>query len=1104
MSQKPQSQNHNDKNPKDIRHQLRETVEHFEHFLPAQASIKDFVHHNTLHGFQHLPFQEAVVAAEGYNGACGFLEEKQFRKFYQQGRINDTDLVHVLKDDKDFVLEEIFFQYQACEITIQDLLLTFLVYPFSNLTDSQLSWQIEEINALESFQDEVKSASRDKLIKYHQAESGNYQESQAIHDLWDACLEKLELEHFILHPEEMLDLSIEQINKILKITINSDEDSAPGHHGVHRKMQKQANIEFGTLISQVGTTITLRGLLQALTGEDILDEIRPLMIRYVSSYLDEGMAAWNQDRTKGFYQRWRSNAHSDLLWVFDTLPDWHDTLESLPDESIDVVIQQLQFLDLPQERWCKYLDCLVMELPGWSGMFLWRQNNPGYAGLHDIPVEMMDYLAVRLVLERLFAKRLCSEQWQFDANLDMFRWYFRRHRSEFLVRYSLFNKRLPEYLTTQAQRQLERARHGNVDNHSWQSLGDVFWTWQHTPAAGGSSGFSIFNHAWKLFYLAQHLGMNAGMVRKLTEQQIQQIFQCLDILTKNKRGFIWLQAYEHHYREQILNMLVNNKNRGNWRTRESRPEAQTVFCMDEREEAFRRHLEELNPNIETLGAAAHFNVFIDWKGADDDQLTTLCPVVAVPAHEIHEKPAPNYLGTFKNHKERYDLRHKFKNLLHQESHRNLLSSALLIAAAAPGALLLLLGKILAPLKTGQSIDKTIHDFEGSLPTDIEVTCKNPVDNPTPDNHQIGFTNQEQADRVEALLRNMGLLDQFAPLVVIFGHGSISQNNPHLAAYDCGACSGRHSGPNARTYAVAANRPEVRAILSERGITIPEDSWFLGAEHNTCDESITWYDLEKVPEHLQSALKKLKGEIFHVSQLSAHERCRRLASAPKNPSIQEAFDHIVGRSYDITQARPELGHATNAVAFIGRRSLTQSAFLDRRGFLISYDPTTDHDGTVIERLLLANGPVGAGISLEYYFSTINNDIYGSGSKITHNVSGWFGVMDGTNSDLRTGLPRQMIEIHEAMRLQVIVEAKVDMLTEIYGRQPALQELIGNGWILVCAIDPDSGEISEFKIGQGFVPWQGDVRQLPTVEKSIDWYDGIDYPLAPALIAQKEAC
>ena len=169
---------------------------------------------------------------------------------------------------------------------------------------------------------------------------------------------------------------------------------------------------------------------------------------------------------------------------------------------------------------------------------------------------------------------------------------------------------------------------------------------------------------------------------------------------------------------------------------------------------------------------------------------------------------------------------------------------------------------------------------------------------------------------------------------------------------------------------------------------------------------------------------------------------------------------MARANDFSQARPELGHATNAAAFIGRRSMSQGAFFDRRVFLISYDPNQDPEGTVLEAILLAAGPVGAGINLEYYFSTVNNERYGCGTKITHNVTGLFGIMEGTSSDLRTGLPKQMIEIHEAMRLQVVVEASIEVLTRIYQRQPPLQELIGNGWLLLSAKDPDSGAIHVF--------------------------------------------
>ncbi|MCB1863751.1 MAG: DUF2309 family protein, partial [Gammaproteobacteria bacterium] len=181
--------------------------------------------------------------------------------------------------------------------------------------------------------------------------------------------------------------------------------------------------------------------------------------------------------------------------------------------------------------------------------------------------------------------------------------------------------------------------------------------------------------------------------------------------------------------------------------------------------------------------------------------------------------------------------------------------------------------------------------------------------------------------------------------------------------------------------------------AERGIEVPEDTWFIGAEHNTCDELITLYDPGDLPAALESALTELRRVLDQACERSAHERCRRFASAPRDPTPAQALRHVVERSRDFSQARPELGHATNAAALVGRRSMSQGLFLDRRAFLVSYDPTQDPSGTVLEGILLAVGPVGAGINLEYYFSTVNNERLGCGTKTPHNVTGLFAVMEG---------------------------------------------------------------------------------------------------------------
>jgi len=1085
-----------------IRERLRHVVEHLEHVLPGQAAIKDFVHHNTLHGFEHLPFPEALQAACAVTGTYGYLPSEEFRSLFAQGRIDREDLEQVIQDTTALKAGEAIFKSGEREVRRLDVYLATLLYPFEAVTGYQLNWQIEELDALRAFQSDVDESSRRQLLAAAGA-SGQSGEAAAIEALWNACLHVLDLDHFILHPEELLDLTPEQAERMLSQVV-PDEDHPEGQPIMDRLILKEAQRQLEKLFAAVGDRLTLEGMLQVLTGQDLLEEIRPLLIRYLASFLDQGFAAWHgRDRAQGFYAMWRASAARDLAWVFEELPDWADSLDALPDDSLDTVIIELRWLGLPEEKWDAYLERLALELPGWSGMFLWRHNRPGYDGLDQVKVDMMDYLAVRLVLERLFAQKLCRELWQIEASLDVIRWYFRHHLPEFLVRNTFFNHRLPEYLATLAQRQFNCSDACGIDEQQWLHLAHLIWTWQRSPVSDRKAGgYSVFRSAWPLFRLAQHLGLCAADVRKLNIAQVDMMFSCMEALEEQQSGFLWLQAYERHYREQLFNALANNHGRGRWQQRNTQPDAQVVFCMDDREEGIRRHLEEHNPNIETLGAAGFFGVPINWRGLDDEKVTPLCPVVVTPAHEVREKVQAGQDAREQTHRKRRSLRLRIKDLVYQETRRNLLLSTLLILVSAPVALLILTSKVFAPLRLGRWSDGLREAFDLQVPSEVAVTAENPNLPATPENPRVGFTDNEQADRVQGFLRTIGLQQGFAPFVVMMGHGSMSQNNPHLAAYDCGACSGRHGGPNARAFAAMANRPEIRALLRQRGIDIPADTWVLGAEHNTCDEAISWYDTDRIPESMQDRFAQLKSELMIATVGSAHERSRRFASAPRNPSRERAMHHIAARAKDFSQARPELGHATNAAALIGRRSMSQGAFFDRRVFLISYDASQDPEGTVLEAILLAAGPVGAGISLEYYFSTVNNEQYGCGSKVTHNVTGLFGVMQGASSDLRTGLPRQMIEIHEAMRLQVVVEASTEVLTKIYQRQPPLQQLIGNGWMLLSAKDPRSGEITVFKPEAGFIPWQGKVEPLPMVASSTDWYRGRHEPLTPALIENRD--
>jgi uncharacterized protein YbcC (UPF0753/DUF2309 family) len=198
-------------------------------------------------------------------------------------------------------------------------------------------------------------------------------------------------------------------------------------------------------------------------------------------------------------------------------------------------------------------------------------------------------------------------------------------------------------------------------------------------------------------------------------------------------------------------------------------------------------------------------------------------------------------------------------------------------------------------------------------------------------------------------------------------------------------------------------------------------------------------------------------------------------------------HVEERSEHLAEPRPEYGHCTNAVCIVGRRGLTRGLFLDRRAFLVSYDANLDPNDQSLTGLMAAVVPVCAGISLEYYFSFVDNDHYGCGTKLPHNVTGLVGVMDGHASDLRTGLPWQMVEIHEPVRILFVIETTPERLTRVVNASASLKQLVENRWIRVATIDPASGRV-HVRRNSGFEEFQGPVERLPVALSSSEWYAG----------------
>jgi uncharacterized protein YbcC (UPF0753/DUF2309 family) len=248
-----------------------------------------------------------------------------------------------------------------------------------------------------------------------------------------------------------------------------------------------------------------------------------------------------------------------------------------------------------------------------------------------------------------------------------------------------------------------------------------------------------------------------------------------------------------------------------------------------------------------------------------------------------------------------------------------------------------------------------------------------------------------------------------------------------------------------------------------------------------------FDLDALPATHEGDLSQVREALETARAWNAHERARRFESFPPDASPGDALRHVEERSEHLAEPRPEYGHCTNSFCIIGRRSLTRGLFLDRRAFLASYDAGQDPNGESLAAVLGAVVPVCAGISLEYYFSFVDNDRYGCGTKLPHNVTALLGVMDGHASDLRTGLPWQMVEIHEPVRCLFVVETTPDRLMKVVKASEALTRLIDNRWIRVATVDPESGRV-HIRRSDGFEEFDGPVERLPAAFSSAEWYSG----------------
>ena len=1001
------------------RMQLRALILLSSEIIAQYWPMRTFIHHNPLHGLEALHFEEAAQRAQQLLGGKSYLPNELFRDYVRSGRI--------------------------------------------------LPHQIDAA---------LKARAHD-----HQITLGNQKISQF--DVLRAHL----LQGISAPPEDVLDAMIAR--RADRTVIHALADHVT--RGLKpADMEARANEDRAAL----GRRLTLAAWCDRTLGTQITEQINREMIKWCEAFLDEEHAAWSMPgREKGFYGAWKFLAEQE--WSPCGIADSRRKIGRLPTIPEDALLEHLAALGIPSEAWQDYLALHFAAMPGWAGFIKWRADQTDYEWQQVYPIDLVQYLAARLWYERELVQQACREERGIDGNVEAIRGVVALENVPKVDRTGPHSRASSWRLLALANA-LEIAPSALIDTAP-ETLNTLLeWL----------DGFPESDHG-PVWLQAFETGYQEQLIEKLrpnlsdspaattVRPQSQAVF-CIDVRSESFRRhletvgdydtfgfagffivFIRYQAMGSHHDTDQFPVIMKAKNsvrevpRPYQRQMLSRHRAGTKLLH-----AGHALVHDLKENVvtpyvmvESLGWFYSLpligkTVFAAWyqkwtallRRLFVPPVSTSLTVDKLSRGEVTEMLAAEQRGIIRRAlQERFGDRDLNLSLDRLEFLRK---------------------RALDETDSGQ------HAPKGSLSSDEEAAFIDALRTQYRINQggafsrmeritRMGFTPSEQAFTVETALRMMGLTGNFARLVLFCGHGSTSDNNPFEAALDCGACGGNTGKANARVLAIMANKPQVREALARNGLIIPQDTYFIAGQHDTTTDTVELFDLEDIPHTHSNDLLRLSRDLEEAGRRNSRERCGRFPEITSALSRGKAARETRRRSGDWSQVRPEWGLSGNATFIIGRRALTQGVDLGGRAFLHSYDHQEDATGRLLEIVMTGPQVVGQWINMEHYFSTVDTEVYGSGSKIYHNVVGRFGIMSGPQSDLRTGLAWQAVmdgprPYHEPMRLFTLIEAPRERILQIIQRHRVLQHFYDNEWVRLAALDPDEKKFYYYIPKQGWTP------------------------------------
>jgi len=812
-------------------------------------------------------------------------------------------------------------------------------------------------------------------------------------------------------------------------------------------------------LKQITKNMTLYEINDILFHRDDKEVIEKSVIEYITRFLDESQATLPMANRE--------------LGMFETFKLYEDF--DYPHDSETFVEEALVKLRVKNKE--RYLLNHILKLHGWAGFIKYRSEDPDYYAQQKYPSSLMDYMAIRLYYEVVYIEHRKIN------NFDLLHEYTLKNGAYVVLKMIKYKYNLPgKYIDAME------------DSKNYEDILER--------------------------YVQEELQLDAKQVHlsndilKNTEIPLVELAKIMEVL-REEEGYIWLKSLEDTYIHSFIDEMKLTDE-----VEAERPLASATLCLDVRSETMRRSIESTG-NYTTYGAGGFLGFPIAFVEFDKAHEQLLCPAVVKPGNIVFELAKETDDDDYASKK---TINKTTKKVI-SDLKNNPYTPYIMVEAIGWIFGINLFGKTFAPQKTEKffsnfkakkpkttyTLDKLsdeeiemyvnklhiriidevlvnnsshkysqqeVQEIRDHLVLGNELSLEIPLDllnklsnsyNISAEDYafqkqklaKVGFTLEEKVEYLYNFLTMIGQVDNFAEFVILSGHASVSDNNPFESALDCGACGGSSSLPNNRALCMIANSKEVREAISKKGILIPDDVKFIPSLHITTTDEIIFHDTDILSEEEMKRFSKVMEDFKKASSMARYERVAQL------PYTTTQNDIMI-KSMDWSETRPEWGLAGNMGVFAGPRKSIKHMPFGNRLFMHSYDSSLDNENAdILTRIF--NGPlvVGEWINLEHYFSTVDNAIYGAGSKVYHNVVSKVGVFNGNYSDLKIGLPTQSVFLegeayHEPVRLLTYMEAPLEKVGKAVENSPA-REFILNEWIRPIIIDKAAGKVYSFESG-----------------------------------------